>query len=192
SEEAVPDRKLTDRIRARLGRVVSHPHAVRVTVEDGCVTVSGPILAHEAPRLLDTIRDVPGVREVENRLQVYERAGNISALQGGVPREGHRFELLQDNWSPAARLATGISGLALLATAARARGPISFALSLRGGGLMLRAATKRQVASLAGLGTHCREIEVQKSILIQAPVEEVFRFWTDIRNFPDCTTRVRD
>jgi len=187
------DSALTDRVGAKLGRVVSHPHAVHVSARDGRVTVSGPILAAEAPRLLLTIRGIPGVREIDDELQLHESAGNISALQGGVERKGHRFELLQDNWSPTARLLlTGAAGMALLGSGWRAHGPVSAALSFLGGGLLLRAATNRHLTSLAGLGTHCREIEVQKSINIRAPIAQVFDFWTQIRNFPHFMSRVRE
>jgi uncharacterized membrane protein len=137
------------------------------------------------------VRAVPGVREIDDQLQVHESAGNISALQGGVARNGHRFELLQDNWSPSARLLSGSAGLGLIGSALRAHGPVSALLSLLGGGLLLRAATNRHLPSLAGLGTH-GGIEVQKSIQIRAPIAQVFEFWTRIRNFPSFMTRVRD
>jgi uncharacterized membrane protein len=109
-----------------------------------------------------------------------------------VSRNGDRFELMQDNWSPSARLITGSAGLGLIGSALRAHGPVSAALSLLGGGLLLRAATNRHLPSLAGLGAHCRDIEVQKSIHIRAPIAQVFEFWTHIRNFPSFMTRVRD
>src|SRR5262245_6626086 len=38
------DDRLVERVRAQLGRAVSHPHAIRVEVDDGCVTLRGPIL----------------------------------------------------------------------------------------------------------------------------------------------------
>jgi uncharacterized membrane protein len=190
--ECTSDAALTDRVRARLGRVVSHPHAVHVTARDGRVTLSGPILACEARRLIDWICAVPGVRDIDDQLQVHESAGNISALQGGVERRGHRFELLQDNWSPTARLLTGSAGMTLLGTALRSQGPVSAALSVLGGALLLRAATNRHLTSLAGFGAHCREIEVQKSIGIRAPIAHVFEFWTQLRNFPHFMSRVRE
>jgi uncharacterized membrane protein len=190
--ETASDDALTDRVRARLGRVVSHPHAVHVTSRDGRVTLSGPILATEVARLLDSIRGIAGVREIDDQLQVHERPGNISALQGGVQRSGSRFELLQDNWSPTARLLTGSAALSLLGSAARSHGPVSLALTLIGGGLLLRAATNRQLGSLAGIGAHCRDIEVQKSITIRAPITQVYEFWTQIRNFPNFMSRVRE
>src|SRR6185503_11736665 len=47
SEDQVSDTKLVARVRSELGRVVSHPRALDVTASEGCVTLSGPILAEE-------------------------------------------------------------------------------------------------------------------------------------------------
>ncbi|XYH95377.1 hypothetical protein ACMHYB_47485 [Sorangium sp. So ce1128] len=43
----VSDDVLADRVRAKLGRVVSHPRAIDVQAFDGCVTLRGPVLARE-------------------------------------------------------------------------------------------------------------------------------------------------
>src|SRR5262249_5827800 len=64
--EEISDDVITERVRARIGRSVSHPHAVSVTVNDGHVSLSGPVLAHEAPRLLSGVSSVRGVKGVEN------------------------------------------------------------------------------------------------------------------------------
>src|SRR5687768_17465265 len=58
--EPVDDQKLTERVRSKLGRVVSHPHAIGVTVLDGVVTLSGPILTEEVPYLLAEANRVSG------------------------------------------------------------------------------------------------------------------------------------
>ncbi|MEZ0227179.1 MAG: BON domain-containing protein, partial [Planctomycetota bacterium] len=41
------DDVLIERVRARIGHVASHPHAIHVEAEDGHVTLTGPILADE-------------------------------------------------------------------------------------------------------------------------------------------------
>src|SRR4051794_10607926 len=46
--EPISDDVLVERVRAKLGRVVSHPHAVLVEAFEGRVTVTGPVLAAEA------------------------------------------------------------------------------------------------------------------------------------------------
>ncbi|MCC6533654.1 MAG: SRPBCC family protein [Burkholderiales bacterium] len=186
------DAALADRIRSRLGRIVSHPHSIRVSVHDGAVTVSGPVLAAEARSLLASIRGQAGVKSLDSRLEIHAEAGNVSGLQGGVTRVGRRFELLQENWSPTARLLTGTAGLALVAAASRRHGPAGLVLGLLGGALLLRAGSNRGLQSLFGFGGEEQEIEVHKSVRIQAPLRRVFDFWTNIRNFPSFMSRVRD
>src|ERR671914_1002093 len=121
--EEVADDVLIERVRAELGRVVSHPHAVEVAADRGHITLSGPILSEEVRPLLRCVRHVPGVKAVSDRLTVYEgaEAQHVSSLQGGHPRPGARFELLQENWSPAARLAAGTVGAGLVSASFRAR-----------------------------------------------------------------------
>jgi uncharacterized membrane protein len=189
--EAGSDAELVERVRARLGRVVSHPHAVRVAAAEGRVELTGPILAREVDTLLECVRQVPGVREVQDRLTAYQSGEHISALQGGHPRHGDRFELLQDNWSPTARVLTGAVGAGLLAYGMRARGPLGLLATLAGAGVALRAASNRPVIDLLGLNRAGRAIEVNKAIHIDAPVKKVFEFWADYQNFPRCMSRVR-
>jgi uncharacterized membrane protein len=185
------DAGLVERVRAKLGRVVSHPHAVRVTASDGRIELTGPILAREVAPLLESVRGIPGVLDVHNALTAHERSDGISALQGGHPRLGDRFELLQDNWSPTARILTGTLGAGLIAYGMRARGPIGLIANVAGAALAVRAATNRPVSSVLGLGRHARGIEVHKVIHIDAPVKKVFEFWADYQNFPRCMSRVR-
>jgi hypothetical protein len=64
SDEAVTDEQLVARIRARLGHLVSHPRAIDVRVENGVLTISGPVLSHEAGRLLSGVSHVRGIRKV--------------------------------------------------------------------------------------------------------------------------------
>jgi len=182
--EKTPDEKLVGRVRSVLGRYVSHPHAVDVTASDARVTLSGPILEHEVTALIKAAKGVVGVAHVENRLTPHKEAGNVSSLQGGLPRRGQRFELLQDNWSPAARLVTGALGFALLL-----RGGI---LARLGGATLIgRSLSNLDFATLLGIGEP-RGLEVQKTICVDAPVEQVFAFWSDYQNFPRFMSRVRE
>ncbi|HZM36602.1 MAG TPA: SRPBCC family protein [Burkholderiales bacterium] len=190
NREEVSDEALLGRVRAALGRVVSHPHAIEVAADGGHVTLGGPILAGEVRPLLRAVRAVPGVRAVADQLTVHQSAEHVSALQGGVPRSGRRFELLQDNWSPAARLAAGAAGAGMLAGALRARGGLCALLGVGGSALLARAATNMDVASLLGFGR--RGIAVEKIVDLDAPVERVFGFWTDYQSFPRAMHNVRE
>jgi len=179
-------------VRSELGRVVSHSHAIDVSADQGHVTLSGPILAEEVRPLLRCVRHVAGVKAVSDRLTVHEDGSHVSALQGGQSRQGTRFELFQENWSPAARLVVGSVGAGLVAASFRARAGMCALLGVTGSTLLARAATNKSVAALFGLGDASHGIVVQKTINVDAPVEEVFAFWTDYQNFPRFMHNVRE
>ena len=143
------DLQLIERVRARLGRLVSHPHAVQVGARQGKVTLSGPILAREVEPLLGAVRNVWGVSEVEDRLVAYERAENIPSLQGGNEPRGARATLMQENWPPALR-AAAVTGGTLVALRGTHRGSLSgLLLTLAGLGLAIRGATNCSWNTLA-------------------------------------------
>jgi osmotically-inducible protein OsmY len=81
SEEQVPDDILIERVRAQLGRPVSHPRAVEVRAENGCVVLSGPILADEAEDLIRRISRIAGVRSIESQLELHDEPGDVPSLQ---------------------------------------------------------------------------------------------------------------
>ena len=139
----VSDDVLGERVRAKLGRYVSHPHAIRVTAQNGYVTLAGDVLAAEHGRLLQAMRSVRGVRDCADRLDVHTSAEGISSLQGGLAPSGERLEVLQARWSPGTRAIAGGTG-ALLALYALVRGGLTGVATLAGGAaLMARAKANR-------------------------------------------------
>jgi hypothetical protein len=96
--EPVATRVLEDRVRSKMGRFVSHPHAIEVLADDGEVTLAGEILDSEAAALIAAVRSVRGVRKVDDQLRVHESAESVSSLQG-EPRKRHRTA---PPWPPAA------------------------------------------------------------------------------------------
>lgn len=107
SSDPVDDAVLVDRVRSKLGRVVSHPRAIDVSVQNGRVVLSGPIVTTEVPALLACVNRVSGVREVLNHLEPHDQSDDHPALQGGRERLGERFALFQNTWSPTTRLLVG-------------------------------------------------------------------------------------
>ena len=186
------DQTIVDRVRAKLGRVVSHPHAITVTSENHVVTLSGPILAVEVPRLLRTIEGIRGVRDVINELEEYKQAGNIPSLQGGTIPPGLQPDIWQEQWAPATRFGAGAAGLALATVGARRRDVPGWLLMLGGFGLIARAATNLETKRLVGIGANRRAVDLQKTITIDAPVQDVYAFWTAYENFPRFMSRVLD
>lgn len=81
-EETVSDETLTARIRSDMGHYLSNMGAIDVRVNNGIVMLSGNILASEAETLISRLRTMPGIKRVENHLNVHDTAGNVPDLQG--------------------------------------------------------------------------------------------------------------
>jgi len=108
-------RRLLERVRAKLGRVCSHPHAIDADVTDGAVTLRGPILGDEVDGVLTTIRSVPGVLSVTNALETHASAEGVPALQGEGSIADPELDILQRNWAPATQALVTPAGLAATA-----------------------------------------------------------------------------
>ena len=79
--EDVPDDILVERVRAQLGRPVSHPRAIEVRADSGCITLSGPILRNEVDDTIARVARVRGVKSVRNALDVQDAPGSNPKLQ---------------------------------------------------------------------------------------------------------------
>lgn len=145
------DRTIVQRVRSKMGRYVSHPGAVEVRSDGGQVTLRGPILARDAEAFLGAVKQVRGVRGVENQLEVHDQPGTISSLQQGIQRPGGKpFDMLQENWAPATRLLTSGLGAGLLLHTLVRRSPGSLLLGTLGAGLILRATGNLSARQLTG------------------------------------------
>lgn len=179
----VSDEKLEARARSVMGRVVSHPGAIQITAYEGRLTVSGPILASEEERLLTRLAAVRGVKAVESRLEVHDEPDGIAALQGGASRVPDS-EFSQQNWTPGVRLLAGLAGGALTITGLRSRKPLGFAGSALGVGLLARGVTNYRMERMVGIGKDKQGVRIHKSIQVDAPIDQVFDFWSHYENFP--------
>jgi hypothetical protein len=194
TSDGVSDEVLAERVRSRLGGLVSHTSALDVRAEQGRVTLSGPVLRGEVGSLLKEVAAVRGVRDLENRLEVHDEPGNIPGLQGQPVRRpsGRRLDVLRVGWSPTTRLLIGSAGGALATYGAGRRDAFGSALGLSGLTVFVRAITNIELKRLLGVGAGRRAIDVQKTINLNAPVERVFRLWTNYQNFPHFMSDVRD
>ena len=188
--EDVPDVVLEQRVRAKLGRFTSHPSSIEVSSDQGQVTLRGPILAHELEQTLAAVRSVRGVRSVNHQLQVHKQAGDVPGLQGGQPRPGQRPDVLQEYWAPTTRLLVGVGSGALALYGALRRNLIGAFLGSVGLGMFARALTNKPAKRLVGVDAGRRAVDVQKIINVNAPVEEVYRFWSNFENFPRIMSHV--
>lgn len=114
--DAPDDHTLAERVRAKLGRYVSHPRAVTVTARDGSVTLNGPVFRREAEPLIGAVSSVRGVREVLNRLEPHDPGDPVPELQGPGRRTGSRRGF---DFSPGLQLLAGVVGFTAVAFGAR-------------------------------------------------------------------------
>lgn len=189
---APDDDTLVARVRARLGRAVSHPRAVAVAAAGGRVTLSGKVLAAEAAGLRAAVAAVPGVAGVDDRLDVRDQAGNDPELQGGASRPGERGEPAQGNWSPAVRALAVAAGAGLLAHCTASRSPLAAACGVAGVGLALRGLTGTPLGTLVGLTGGRRAVGFHKTLTIDGPVERVFPFFSRYENWPRFMAHLRE
>lgn len=111
-ENTIDDVRLVERVRAKLGRVCSHPRAIEVNATEGAITLRGPILASELERVLTTVQGVPGVQDVLNNLQVHQSPEGVPALQGNGRVAEPWLDILQTRWAPATQALVTVAGLA--------------------------------------------------------------------------------
>lgn len=178
--EPPADPVLVERIHSKLGRYSSHPHAIRVEAHDGRVTLTGPILAPEVEKVVSAARSVPGVREVINSLEPHEHPANIPALQGGRRVYGERFDIAQENWSPATRLVMSAAGGLMALKGLQRRTLPSLLLGTLGFGMLLRATTNVPARKLLGVSGEPGAVHLRRSFHIGAPLERVFDLLSDL------------
>jgi hypothetical protein len=133
------DDVLAARVRTRIGRLVSHPGAIEVKAASGRITLSGPVFEAEVEQLLEGVRAVPGVTQVDSELETHAQAGDVSALQGPGPLKLRGAPSHWARWTPATRVMAGATGLALMAWAARHRTIRGTAVGLAGFELLEQA-----------------------------------------------------
>ncbi|MGH9872921.1 MAG: SRPBCC family protein [Pyrinomonadaceae bacterium] len=190
--EKATDGVLKARVRSKLGRLVSHPHAIEVKAVDGRVILTGPILADEVVPLFEVISDIAGLKSIENLLELHENAGDVPALQGGKQRGGERFGPFKTTWSPTTRLVAGVAGGAFTIYGGKRRGALGSAIGTVGLGVLARALTNTETRRMVGVNGAIKGIDIEKTITIDAPIDKVFTYWSHPENFPAFMSHVRD
>jgi uncharacterized membrane protein len=185
------DDVIEDRVRSRLGRVASYPDALHVESDRGDVTIGGPVLADELDDVLGAVWDTRGVQSVRNRLEPHELTDvpNIPAFEGGMFEQPPR-----DSWPPATRLLAAAAGVGGMAYCAGRRTLPAALCGTAGFFLFVRAVADRPLSRLfAGIrGRDAGGFDVRRSIDVDAPIEDVYAFWSDYDNFPLFMNQVED
>lgn len=181
----VDDDVLAERVRAQLGRLCAHPRAIHVQCRNGVVDLSGPILAEDVDAVRNGVRRVRGVKSIASHFEVHEIAGDHPALQGGHTLRDQRG--LQ--WNPSTRLFAQAGGAALFLYGLRNRSVLS---CLAGLGAFSKASATPAGRRAPGTGAGRSRVEVQKTIHVEAPLDEVFCLLSNPENFPRFMSHVKE
>lgn len=184
SNQDNPDWVLAERVRSALGRLSPHSRSVKVRAEDGQIHLSGSILNDEKDAILKAASRTRGVREVIDELEVFYSPEEMSAFQNTPASQSQNTPAWkQQNLSPATRLLSSVGGSLLTLYGLKRKGLAKPVLSTAGLLLTARGMTNMDTGSLLGLSTAGNGIRVQKTININAPIDEVYRFWHNFENF---------
>jgi uncharacterized membrane protein len=188
---SAPDQVIEGRVRALLGRICSHPGAIDVVSDNGRIQLAGAILESEHHGVVSAVSGIRGVRGISDMLHPHPSAEQVPDLQGGVPRMGTRWDIQQRTWAPATSLLAGLVATGLVVGGTRSHRPAGWAAAGLGGLLMARALVNRPLGDIVGVGRRRHGLQIQKAIHVDAPVEEVFAFWSNLESFPRFMTHVR-
>ena len=191
----IPDEVLIDRVRTRLGRLVSHPGALEVRVADGHILLRGDVLAAEAPRLLDGLRAMHGVREVIDELTTHDKSGSCPGLQGHHAVRAPECPCTGP-WTPATRAVIGATGIGLLLGGmlnfGKQRRGLGTLMGLAGSGMLVRSVTNVGPLDAIGLAADAPGVTLQKTATINAPVERVFDLLVNADRLPRVMDHVQE
>ena len=127
------DRALEARVRAELGRWVTHPHAVHVRARDGAVVLSGCVLAAEQAQLRRAVEGVRGVERVALRLAVIDTPDGMPSAPGdGVHHAARPRRPVDGQATPVTHWVGVTASAALLASGISQRGVPGLLLSAAG------------------------------------------------------------
>lgn len=178
--EHLEDRVLVERIRSRMGRIVSHPHKIHVASDDGVVTLWGEASHDEAPKLRHLVNAMRGVIQVRDYVEIRE-AGEPLARPDTLRNARHATRL---NWSPWQRLLATAAGTAVAAYGWRRKDKIGFCISLLGAGVAAQGLMKRNIHSFLALSEESPGFELERTVKIKAPISDIYDFWCNPENYP--------
>jgi hypothetical protein len=130
----VDDSVLVERIRSKIGRVVSHPSAIQISAQQGCVRLEGDILQSETRQLLSCVSAIHGVNSVQNDLKPHAKQAGVPSLQAG--KSNGQTARPRLNPAPGTRLLLASLGGALTVYGAIRQGAAGKLLEAAGVGLL--------------------------------------------------------
>lgn len=156
----------------------------------------GPIrrqrLSERLRPIVDEVRHALGASDSEIlgfRTQIYgSRIGDLEGLgEATLGTIGGGGEPLSDSRATALKVAGGLLALYGLTR----RGKVATILRTLGTGLLLDSARRGRLALPGVASDRRRAVDIQKTLYIDAPIDQVYAFWSNYENFPLFMSHVR-
>jgi len=185
------DAELAQKIRSRLEQVAAHPRLIQVHVDQGSVTLSGLALGQEIKELIHAVKQIPGIEAVNQDFEVLDSGQKLRTLHQSETSFGYQANFIVGRWSLWIRLLVGATGAAILSQAPRQRGAMALLVSSVGIAALSRAITNQDLTQLFG-SLVLPVLRMSRTVRVNAPVDDVFRFWKDFRNYPNFMSYIRE
>ena len=184
------DPVLEARVRSKIGRVSSHPHALKVSAQDGRVTLQGSILQSEVDPVIHAIQNVPGVQQIQPLIQSFPHSEGIPELQGGKPLS----PFITRRPSSILQLMTGIAGVGSITLSLLSRNQaraIRIPLFAGGAALVMRSLFP---SLFQGFSSWDRKkgFSLHQTIHLNVPLEQTFAFLSRVENFTQFMTHLQE
>ena len=172
---------LEQRIRSRIGRVISRPQCVHVLCDRGLTILWGTVPKNEIYPVLHAVREVPGVHEIQEHLETSEPEHLSEGCFDSLNQVNKAIRL---NWSPSKRLFVGGVGAALTIYGLRKKAGVGKASILLGAGLITRSLMRKKLEPTLALTEESPGFELEKTIRIDCAISDLFTFWANPENYP--------
>jgi uncharacterized membrane protein len=187
--EVPDDAGITERVRARLASVASDPAAIQVTSREGTVTLRGPILADEIPTVVRAVAAVRDVVAVDDLLEAHLEPAEVPGVhEAPAPR---RASAPSHGWSPTRRLVAGGAGTIAAAWGLTRTTTVGAVTAAAGLVLLARAVTNEDMRRLFVLGGARDAVMLQNTIVVRAPIDDVWDLWSGYEALPTFMSHVR-
>ena len=179
--DQVDDRVLAERIRSRMGRILTHPHKIQVVCDKGVVTLWGEAPQDEVCDLTQAVAGIAGVKEVLDHIEIHESAVEPVPEEDALLKARHAVRL---NWSPWQRLLASVAGAAIAVYGWRRKDKLGSALSVVGTGMATQAWMKQSVHSLLAFSERSPGFSLERTVKVNAPISDLYDFWCNPENYP--------
>ena len=115
-----PNRLLATAVRTHLTDTVAHPSGLEINAENGRIPIQGIAFDKEADQILKTVSEIPGVSQIDNKLDVLTSSRSTSSADQPQKNQFHyqpEFGL-GGHWSPVIRGLAVVGGVFLVAQGA--------------------------------------------------------------------------